>query len=76
MGRGLDRVIRVAIIPKADKIKSRLQPIPVTACFYVFELSYAENEVPQPQVLVAFGFSNVKPRFSSPLTKSICIPSR
>ena len=27
---------------------------------------YAWNELPQPQVFTALGFSNVKPRFSSP----------
>lgn len=28
--------------------------------------AYAWNELPQPQVLVALGFSKVKPRFSRP----------
>jgi hypothetical protein len=27
---------------------------------------YAENELPQPQLFTAFGFSKVKPRFSRP----------
>jgi hypothetical protein len=32
----------------------------------VVEIRYAENELPQPQLFTAFGFSNVKPRFSRP----------
>lgn len=31
---------------------------------------YAENEVPQPHVLVAFGLLKMNPRLSNPLLKS------
>jgi hypothetical protein len=36
----------------------------------------AWNELPQPQLLTAFGFSKVKPRFSRPSKKSTVVPSR
>ena len=38
--------------------------------------AYAENEVPQPQVSLAFGLLNEKPRLFKPFTKSTSKPMR
>lgn len=38
--------------------------------------SYAWNELPQPQLLTALGFSNVKPCFSRLSYQSTVVPSR
>ena len=39
-------------------------------------LAYAWNELPQPQLLTAFGFSKVKPCFSRLSYQSTVVPSR
>ena len=39
----------------------------------VFVDVYAEKDVPQPQVLDAFGLLKIKPLLSSPLLKSISV---
>lgn len=37
---------------------------------------YTAKDVPQPQVVLALGFLNVKPRLLSPPCQSICMPKR
>ncbi len=37
---------------------------------------YTANELPHPQVLLAFGFSKMKPLAFSPFSQSICMPER
>jgi hypothetical protein len=55
---------------------STSQPLNFSTSQLLHSSTQAENDVPQPQVDVAFGLLKVKPRFSSPWTKSTSIPSR
>lgn len=61
-----------------DKVWKLLNPEPLTAGLRSFRIGapYTANELPQPQVLLAFGLVKVNPREFRPCSKSTCMPIR
>ena len=62
-------------------MRGRFLPVPVerpgdNMRVVRFASTQAENELPHPQVRTAFGFSKVKPCFSSDSYQSTVVPSK